>query len=302
MAAVCTYGAIEGGGTKFVCAVADDAGHFIARTRIATTSPDETLHAVIQFFRPHIHSLNSLGVGMFGPLDISGKRISSSPGSTLKTPKPGWDFIAIQDRLKSALGVPVVIDTDVNCAAMAEHALGNARNCDPTVYITVGTGVGVGVYVHGKPLHGCMHPEMGHLMVLPEIRPDGRVDDFEGSCPYHGKCVEGMASGSAFRQRLGTDPASVAPTHDAWQLVAGYIAQLVDACVLCLAPMRIVIGGGMLNNPKLLPMIRNMTQHKLGGYFPLESLGIDLNAYVSAPHFTTDAGLMGALLLAQRYA
>lgn len=294
-----TFGAVEGGGTKFICGVANSERRFQARTRIPTTSPDQTLHDVIQFFRPHSAGLKSLGVAMFGPLDIDGKRASSSPGSTLKTPKPGWDFIDIQSRLQSALEIPVAIDTDVNCAALAEHVLGNAKNCDPTVYITVGTGIGVGVYIHGKLLHGCMHSEMGHLMVLPEVWPDGRLDDFEGNCPYHGRCAEGMASGSAFRRRLGSNPASVPHTHDAWRLVAGYISQLVHACVLCLAPMRIVIGGGMLSNPNLLPMIRSMSQQKLGSYVQLETLGIDLDSYITSPHFQTDAGLLGALLLAQ---
>ncbi len=295
------YGGVEGGGTKFRCAVATEEQQFLAETRIETTTPQETLSRVSQFFKPYISSLHAVGIGMFGPLDIEGKRSNGPAGSTLRTPKPGWDDVPVAQLLRTELDTPVYIDTDVNCAAWAEATAGHPPPCDPTLYITIGTGIGVGAYVHGQLLHGYMHPEMGHLPVQREVNADGTIDMFEGSCPFHQTCIEGMASGTALRQRLGSELKIIPPTHPVWLLTAGYIAQLIYCSVLCLCPERIVIGGGVLEHPTLLSRIREKAQARLTPYLPMSMLGIDMNTYIVPPYFGSKAGLCGATMLAKHH-
>ena len=285
------YGGIEAGGTTFVCAVSEAPDQApIASLRLPTTSPTETLTAVIEFFRPY--HLGALGIASFGPLDIEGGSVSY--GYILQTPKPGWrntSLIAVAE----ALAVPVAIETDVNAAALAETYYGAALMCDPAVYITVGTGSGGGAVVRRETLSGIGHPEMGHMAV------ERRMGDaFEGSCPFHGHCLEGMASGVAIAERWGVPAHNLPATGPAWDLEAFYLGQALVNVIYTLAPERIVLGGGVMRKLGLLERVREATRERLGSYLPkVDSL---LNELIVAPGSGDQPGLTGALELARRAA
>ena len=283
-------GALELGGSKALCAVGS-ATEIVAELRVATTTPAETLAQVLAFFARYRSELAAVGIASFGPLELS----ASSPqfGSLLRTPKAGWSEVALASRLASALGVPVGIDTDVNAAALAEQQLGAGQGCDPCVYVTVGTGIGVGVSIAGQPLHGLLHPELGHL-------PAAAYCDFVGVCPFHGRCVEGVASAPAIAARTGQDPAALPDDHPVWELEARYLAQLLVACVLAYAPACIVLGGGVTARPGLRAQVAQQLVHDLAGYLPRVQLTpAGVTAYVRAPHFGQRAGLIGAFLLGE---
>ena len=283
------FGAVELGGSKVLCAIASRT-RLLSEVRIPTRQPDATLRAIEDFLTPHRARLQGIGVAAFGPLELA----MSSPnyGSLLSTPKPGWSGVALAARLQQRLGAPVVVETDVNAAALAEQRL--APSDDPCVYVTVGTGVGVGVSVGGRGLHGMLHPELGHL-------PAPALCDFAGACPFHGRCIEGVASAHALQQRTGSAPDTLPDDHPVWALEAQYLAHLLAACVLAYAPRRIILGGGVLARDGLLAHVRAQLVAVLGGYVPraeLTSAGVE--AYVRAPSFGQRAGLMGAWLLAQQ--
>ena len=284
------YGAIELGGTKVRCAffVGDT---LFSETRIDTTSFDETLASIETFFAPSAEHLRAIGVASFGPLELA--RESHAYGCLLSTPKPGWSDAPLVPRLSKRFGVPVRIDTDVNAAALAEQQRGAGRGRDPLVYITVGTGIGVGVVVQGKPLHGVMHPELGHLPAPPEC-------DFAGACPFHGRCIEGVASGRALEERTGIRAELLSDDHPVWELEARYLGHLVAAVVLAYAPQRIVLGGGIMQRLWLLDRVREHVLRTLAGYVPRAELSTSgIRGYLVPPSLGDRAGLMGALLLAR---
>jgi fructokinase len=283
------YGGIEAGGTKFVCAVGQTPQAKLASTLIPTTTPTATLHRVIAFFRAH--AIQRLGLATFGPLDLD--RGSPTYGHILATPKLAWQGCPIVPILQSALGVPMAVDTDVNAAALAEAMYGAGRRADPLVYLTVGTGIGGGVMIHGRPLHGLMHPEMGHMLlarVPGDTRPSG--------CPFHEDCLEGLASGHAIAVRFGA-PETLPPQHEAWRLEALYLGQALATIISILSPQRIVLGGGVMHQPALLSHIRSACARTLHGYIPrLKSPGA-LESYLVLPALGDDAGVIGALHLAR---
>jgi fructokinase len=283
------YGGIEAGGTKFVCAVGEAPQAIHTSTVIPTTTPTATLSQVIAFFRAY--SIRSLGLATFGPIDLN--RGSRAYGHVLSTPKIAWQQCPIVDILQTALEVPVAVDTDVNAAALAEATYGAGRGCDPVVYLTVGTGIGGGAVIHGRPLHGLMHPEMGHMLLARaagDTRPSG--------CPFHEDCLEGLASGQAIRVRFG-EPETLRPEHEAWRLEAIYLGQALATIVTVLSPQRIIVGGGVMHQSHLLPRIHEACARALHGYVPgLETPG-KFEAYIVAPTLGDEAGVMGALHLAQ---
>jgi fructokinase len=293
---VALYGAIEGGGTKFMCAVGTGPGDIRAETSFATGAPEATLAQEIAFFheasRAH-GSLGAIGIGMFGPVDV--RPGSPSNGHVLETPKPGWSGADVVGPLREAFGVPAVLDTDVNAAALGEWRWGAARGCDPALYLTVGTGIGGGAVVGGRPLHGLLHPEMGHVAV--RRHPDD-LADFKGLCPFHGDCLEGMASGPALRRRWGVDSESLPADHPAWRLEAYYLAQALTGYVYTLAPERIVMGGGVMRAPGLLDGVREQVQALLCGYVRSDMVGERIREYIVAPGLGERAGVLGALALA----
>jgi fructokinase len=282
--------ALELGGSKALCAVGD-ADAIVAEARIETTTPERTLAEVVAFFSAHRAELAALGVASFGPLELSPR--SPRYGALLRTPKPGWSDVPLAALLGRALGLPLRIDTDVNAAALAEQQSGAGERKDPCVYITVGTGIGVGVQLHGAPLHGLLHPELGHLAAPSWC-------DFEGSCSFHGRCLEGVASASALRARTGREPAELADDDPVWELEARYLAHLLAACVLAYAPFCIVLGGGVLERAGLRERAGRHLVRALAGYVPRSELGAaGVHDFVRAPSHGQRAGLVGAFYLAR---
>jgi fructokinase len=291
-------GAIEAGGTKVLCVVGTGPDDVRAEARMPTTTPAATLAAVIAFFAQQAARapLAALGVASFGPLDLHPR--SPTFGFVTTTPKPGWGGVDLVGILRRGLGLPVVIDTDVNAAALAEQHWGAGRGLSSLVYVTVGTGIGGGVVVDGQPLHGLVHPEMGHIRV-----PHDRArDPFEGICPVHGDCWEGLATAPALAARWGRAPESLPDNHPAWALQAHYLALGLANTLLTLSPERIVLGGGVMARAQLYPRVRAEVSELLGGYLVSPALTDDLAGYVVPPALADRAGVLGALLLARRRA
>ena len=245
---------------------------------------------MIAFFKDE--GIRALGIGCFGPLDLDEQ--SPTYGSITATPKLAWRNYPIRSAFMEALGVPVGIDTDVNAAALAESRLGAARGLESCVYVTIGTGIGGGVIVNGKPVHGLTHPEMGHQLMRPE--PGEPMPD--GVCPYHKGCLEGLAAGPSLTRRWGKPGKELPPDHKAWVLEAGYLAQLCHNAIMTLSPKKIILGGGVMGQTFLLDMIRARTVELLGGYLTSPVLEDGLKGYIVAPGLGTDSGIMGSWLLA----
>ena len=285
------FAGAELGGTKCILLLARGPQDVLAREQLPTTSADETLgelERVLSRWRSE-HELAALGIGSFGPLNLD--RGSPGFGQIANTPKPCWTGADVLGRLKHAAGVAANIDTDVNGAALAEMRWGNGRGFDDFAYITVGTGIGVGLIVNGKPTRGFAHCELGH------IRPARFTgDDWPGSCPFHGDCVEGLASGPALTARLGSDrKAQITPEDPVWDTVAWTLAQLCHTIVCAAAPRAIAIGGGVVQgNPHLLKRIETILVDSLAGYMQLPAGG----PYIRAPELAGDAGPLGAIALA----
>jgi fructokinase len=292
---VTVVGGVEAGGTKWVCVAGTGPDDLHATETIPTTTPEATLGRVLEFFarRAGRDAVAAVGVASFGPLDLDGG--SPTFGWITTTPKRGWQRTDVAGPLRRALGVPVAIDTDVNAAALAEHRWGAARGVDPCVYVTVGSGIGGGALVHGRLLHGVLHPEMGHV----PIPHDRRADPYAGCCPYHGDCWEGLASAVALRERWGTSPEQLPADHAAWPLEARYLALGLASIVGVLAPRRIVLGGGVMQRAGLLAMVRAQLREILGGYLAVPDLDDGLDTYLVAPALGAGAGVLGALALAR---
>jgi len=288
-------GGIEAGGTKFVCVVGSGPDDVRAEQRIATTTPDETLAAVRRFFadaREAHGPFAAIGVGSFGPVDLR----PGSPrfGWITSTPKPGWADTDLVGPLRDAFGVPVAFDTDVNAAAVGEWRWGAAQGLSSVLYLTVGTGIGGGALIDGRSVHGLVHPEMGHV----RVPHDRAVDPFDGTCPFHGDCLEGLASGPAIQARWGVAAEMLADDHPAWALEAHYLALALHNYVCTLSPERIVIGGGVAAVPGLLARVRRELGGLLNGYIRAAASTDDLDTYVVPPGLGTRAGVLGALALA----
>jgi len=289
-------GAIEAGGSKFVCGIGATPADLIT-TQIPTTTPAETLESVVEFFRREAGGeLKAVGIASFGPVDPH----PGSPtfGYITCTPKLGWRGTDVAGTVGRGLGVPVGFDTDVNGAALAEARWGAARGLADFLYLTVGTGIGGGAMVNGKLLHGLLHPEMGHL----RIPHDRARDPYGGGCPFHGDCLEGLASGPALRARWSMAPRELPPTHPAWALEAEYLALGLHNLVCTLSPRRIVIGGGVLHQPCLLPMVRAELTRLLNGYIEAAEIVEEMESFVVLPELGDRAGVLGALVLAEEAA
>lgn len=288
-------GAVEAGGSKFICAVGSWPDEVVERIRIRTAAPAETLaHAARFFLRHHRETpLSAIGIGSFGPIDL--ERGSSTYGYITSTPKPGWTNTDIVGRLQDAVDAPIGFDTDVNTAGLGEFRWGAGRGLDCLVYLTVGTGIGGGAIVGGRPLHGASHPEMGHA----HTGQISEADSFEGACPFHGDCLEGLASGPAIQRRWGRPPESLADDHAAWRLEAEYLASGVANIVVTLSPQRVIMGGGVMRRRRLFPMIRARVLEMLRGYGITEEIERNMDEYIVPPALGDDAGLAGAFALAE---
>lgn len=288
-------GAVEAGGTKFVLAIARADGSILARARIATQTPEACFAAMRAFFRQGADrhgNIAAFGIASFGPIDTD--PASPAYGTITTTPKPGWSGARFHEAL-AAFGAPLVIDTDVNGAALGEWRAGAGQGCDTVAYTTIGTGIGTGVVHKGRPLSGFAHFESGHIMPPRE----GLADPFAGTCPYHGACLEGLASGPAIAQRWGRSLDQLAGQPGAIDLIGGYIAHLAASLVLLHMPDRLIFGGGVMKAPGLLESVRRQTEARLAGYIRHPRLDPGLHRYLVAPGLGDDAGISGAIALAQ---
>ncbi len=286
------YGALEAGGTKMVLSRLDENGVMLDRESIPTQAPETTMPAMIRFFRDH--PVDALGIGCFGPLDLS--PASPTYGAITATPKLSWRNYPILTAFRRQLNIPVLLDTDVNAAALAEAALGAARGLSSCLYVTVGTGIGGGVVLDGRPLHGLTHPELGHMLLTPE--KDDPMP--EGACPYHAHCLEGLAAGPAIARRWGRPAQELPPEHPAWALEAAYLAQMCHNAMMTLSPEKIILGGGVMQQEFLFPLIRERTLALLGGYVCHPAVAHGLADYIVAPGLGVNSGVMGAYLLARQ--
>ncbi|SHN22688.1 ROK family protein [Gracilibacillus kekensis] len=285
-------GAIEAGGTKFVLAVGNEKGDILEKKVIPTEHPDITIHKILAFFDGK--GIERIGIGGFGPIDIN----DSSPtyGKLQKTPKTDWVDYPLGAKLKDGLNIPVIIDTDVNVAAMSEAKWGNAKDVDSCLYITVGTGIGAGAYFQGKTLKGLSHSEMGHIKV--RRHPD---DTYAGTCPYHGDCLEGIAAGPSLEKRWGKKGVELADDPKVWEMEAFYLAQALTNYIYILSPERIIMGGGVMKQKQLFPLIRKNVLEMLNGYVSSPYLTEkEIDHYIVSPGLTDEAGVKGALYLAMQ--
>jgi fructokinase len=286
------YGAIEAGGTKFVCAIGDHDGRIIDETRIETRDPTNTLTDVCRYFHAAAHrfgDLTAIGVGSFGPLDLN--PTSPTFGFITSTPKPGWRHTDLAGALKLGLDKPIYLDTDVNGAALGEQRWGAGQHLDSLAYVTVGTGIGVGVVHHGRPVHGLMHPELGHIYV----RRHPADSSFAGMCPYHRDCLEGLACGAAIVARTGRALKEAPAADPIWAIEVDYLGQLCALLVLSHSPQRILIGGGVMQQ-QMYPGIQERMLHWLQDYIGAEELRH--SQYITAPGLGSLSGVKGALSLA----
>ncbi|WP_066250279.1 ROK family protein [Neobacillus drentensis] len=280
-------GGIEAGGTKFICAVGDEKGTIVDRIQIPTTTPDETIPKVIEFFKKY--PIEAIGIGSFGPIDVH--RESPTYGHITSTPKPGWKDYPFVQGFEDEFGVPIGFNTDVNAAALGEATFGAAKGMDSCLYITVGTGIGAGALVQGQMLQGHSHPEMGHILV--RRHPE---DPYQGRCPYHGDCLEGLAAGPAIEGRWGQKGIELVDRNEVWELEGYYIAQALMQYILILSPKKIILGGGVMNQKQVFPSICQHLKEFLRDYVSLP----ELSEYIVSPGLGNDAGITGALLLAHQ--
>ncbi|SET88273.1 ROK family protein [Stigmatella erecta] len=291
-------GGIEAGGTKFVCVVGTGPEDIHAQVRIPTTTPEATLGAALAFFQEQSLQggrLGALGIASFGPLDLHPG--SPTYGFITSTAKPGWKNVDVVGPFRRALDIPVGFDTDVNGAALGEGRWGAARGLDTYVYLTVGTGIGGGGVINHQRMHGLIHPEMGHIW-LP--RSPDEVPSFQGVCPYHGACFEGLASGPALHRRWGGQAETLPAHHPAWALEAHYISLAISNFIATLSPQRVILGGGVMEQKHLYPLVRDEVRRLLNGYIQSPSILERMDAYVVPPALGGLSGAAGALALAQR--
>jgi fructokinase len=279
-------GAIEAGGTKFVCGVGTGPAD-LTTFQIPTTTPEETIQACVEMLSRY--RLQAVGIASFGPVNLRTGHITS-------TPKAGWKDFDLAGTIGRALGAVVGFDTDVNGAALAEARWGAAQGLSDFLYLTVGTGIGGGAVANGRVIHGMLHPEMGHI----RIPHDVLGDPFPGCCPYHGDCLEGLASGPAIQARWGVPACDLPPEHPAWALEARYLALGLVNWVCTLSPQRIIMGGGVMQQQHLFPLIRNELSCLLNGYIRSQEILEGVSTYVVPPQLGSRSGVLGALVLAEQ--
>jgi fructokinase len=283
------FGGVETGGTWCVCALGTGPEDIREYEQFRTSSPEETLARIVDFFRSH-PGADAIGVGSFGPVDAD--RSSPTWGYVTTTPKPGWAHTSLAAVLNDALGVPVGFDTDVGTAALGEYRWGAGRALSSLCYLTVGTGIGAGLVIEGRPVRGLVHPEVGHIRVP-------KLDSFAGVCPVHGDCWEGVASGPALAKRWSRPPEDLPDDHEAWGVEAEYLALGILSIVYVASPERVIVGGGVMQREGLLADVRERLAQLNAGYLDSPMLGDRVNEYLVAPELGDRAGVLGAIALAE---
>ena len=286
------YGAIEAGGTKMVCAIGTADGSILEKATFPTKDPAATTKQLLEFFQGM--DLTALGIGSFGPVDLN--TASPTYGHILDTPKLSWRYFDLVGTLQRVLEVPIGIDTDVNAACLGEMTYGCAQGLKNVIYLTIGTGIGAGVAVDGNLLHGMLHPEAGHILV--KAHPD---DSSQGICPYHKGCFEGMASGPSIEERWGAKAADLEENTKVWELESYYIAQALVNYILVLVPEKIILGGGVMKQKQLFPLVRKQVERLINGYLKTPELSA-LDNYIVPSSLNDNQGILGALELAKQAA
>ncbi len=282
------YGALEAGGTKMVCAIGDETGKIYEQISIPTITPEETIPRIVEYFKTR--EIAALGVACFGPIDV--KAGSDTYGYILNTPKIPWRNYDILGSLKEALGLPMGFDTDVNGSLLGEMTWGNAKGLTDVVYITIGTGVGAGILSGGNLVHGMLHSEAGHMKLVPVPG-----DKYPGRCPSHGNCLEGMAAGPAVEERWGMKGKDLVDRPEVWELEADYIAQAIMNMIMILSPQRFILGGGIMHQEQLFPLIRRKVTGLVNGYISTKELE-DMDTYIVPAGCKDDQGILGCICLA----
>ncbi|SHH28412.1 ROK family protein [Clostridium grantii] len=285
------FAAIEAGGTKFVCAIGNEKGEVLEKESYPTTTPEETMAKVIEFFKDK--EFVAMGVGSFGPIDPDKK--SQTYGSITSTPKVGWSNYNIIKELNKHFNVPKAFDTDVNGAALGELTWGTAKGLQSCLYITVGTGIGAGAVVENNLVHGLLHPEMGHIFVRRH-----KEDTYEGKCPFHKDCLEGLAAGPAIEARWGVKGHEIPSDHQGWDFEAYYLAQALVNYILILSPQKIIMGGGVMQQKHIFPKIREYVVELLNGYVQKNEILKNIDEYIVYPELGQSAGTCGAIALAMK--
>jgi len=285
-------GALEAGGTKMVLAIYDENGTELERLTLPTETPEVTMPKMIAFFREH--EIDALGVGSFGPLDLN--PASPTYGYITSTPKLAWRNYPLLEKLLDGRDIPAGIDTDVNAAIIAEVEMGAARGCENAVYVTIGTGIGGGVYSNGKTVHGLLHPEVGHALLCPH--PDD--PNPRGVCPYHASCLEGLAAGPAIGARVQGDARDLPDDHPTFAIEAYYLAQMCVNLIMTLSPERIILGGGVMQRQSLLKQVREETLRLLNGYIQAPAITEHIDEYIVAPELFPVSGLVGSYLIGKK--
>ncbi|MCR5213610.1 MAG: ROK family protein [Eubacterium sp.] len=282
------YGALEAGGTKMVCAIGDENGKIYEQVSIPTLKPEDTIPKIIEYFKDK--DIAALGVACFGPIDV--KPQSPTYGTILNTPKIPWRNYDILKSLKEGLNLPMGFDTDVNGSLLGELTWGNAKGLTDVVYITIGTGVGAGILSGGNLVHGMLHSEAGHMKLVPVPG-----DNYPGHCPSHGNCLEGMAAGPAVEERWGMKGKDLVDRPEVWDLEADYIAQAITNMIMILSPQRFILGGGIMHQEQLFPLIRNKVTELVNGYISTKELD-DMDSYIVPAGCKDDQGILGCIKLA----
>lgn len=288
------YGALEAGGTKMVVAVGDENGRILDRRSIPTTTPEETMPHIIDYFKEcegKGWQIEALGIASFGPVDVN----PSSPtyGHILNTPKLAWKDYDILGNMKKAFDIPMGIDTDVNGSCLGEMTYGCAKGLENVVYITIGTGIGAGIAVGGKLVHGMLHPEAGHILIARNSHDPGK-----SVCPFHESCLEGLVSGPSIKARWGKSADLLVDNKVVWELESEYIAKGLVSMILTLSPQKIILGGGVMHQEQLFPLIREKVAAYINGYYVTEELR-DMDNYIVAPDLEDNQGIMGAVRIGQ---
>jgi len=283
------FGALEAGGTKMVMAIGNENGEIINQITIPTETPDITMPNILQYFKDK--NISALGVGSFGPIDLD--KNSPTYGHITSTPKLAWANYNIVGTLNQVLNIPIGFDTDVNASALGEATWGCMKGLSSGIYITIGTGIGVGVYMNGELLHGMLHPEAGHILLSKHP-----MDSFKGVCPYHPNCFEGLASGPAIEMRWNQKAFELVDKLEVWDLEAYYIAQGIVNYILTISPHKIVLGGGVMHQEQLFPLIHKYVSTLLNGYIKAPQL-TNLETYIVPPSLKDNQGIMGCIQLAK---
>ncbi len=286
------FGTLEAGGTKMVLSVGNENNELLEQVSMPTEAPEKTIPARIDWCRDK--GIVSLGIGTCGPVDLN--PASPTYGWITKTPKPGWSDKPLLPPMRDELGVPALIDTDVNAAALAEWELGAAKGLNSCLYVTVGTGVGAGLVIEGKLVHGLVHPELGHML----LRQESNDPAPDGFCPYHKGCLEGLAAGPAIEKRWGTKAQNLPVGHEAWNLEAAYLAQMCVNAICAFSPEKIILGGGVMQQKHLFPLIHQKTLALLNGYVQAKEILESIETFIVEPGLGTRSGATGALLLAKQ--